>query len=364
MRDRPRDSGRGVLRRPIRPDLRPAGRGGFAVVVVVFLLFAVAIAAAVGYQVVQLEGELATQHRDATRARTVAQAGLERYLGEHLGVPADSVVYLVSGDTAMITTRKVAEVDSVTDLYLIRSAGRVADVRWGGAPASRTVSQYALLHKDPIGIHAALLAAVNVVQVRNGGQVDGRDQASPTECSVGGAYDQAGIMNLVDVNDSPGGQVWGSPDEIQLADFDAVLDSARLRWDVLQDPSFPVEHDGSPPSWWSLPSDSFPVVRASENLTGDFLWSGQGVLIVPGEFDVGWYFRWEGIVLAGSLDSQLRTFFGGSGIEGMLIGGLDGQQGSVQIRSFDIEYHSCNALAASASLAYFEALEGGWWEDL
>jgi len=334
------------------------------VVVVVFLLFAVAIAAAVGYQVVQLEGELATQHRDATTARTVAQAGLERYLGEQLGIPADSVVYLVSGDSAVVTTRKVAEVDSVSDLYLIRSAGRVADVRWGGSPARRTVNQYALLHKDPIGIHAALLAAVNVVRVRNGAQVDGRDHANPGDCSVGGDHDQAGVMNLVAVNDNPGGQVWGSPDDVQLADFDAVLDSARVRWDVLQDPSFPVEHDGSPPSWWSLPSDSFPVVRASGNLTGNFWWSGRGVLIVPGEFDVSWFFRWEGVVLAGSLDGNLRTFFGGSGIEGMLIGGLDGQQGNVQIRSFDIEYHSCNALAASAALAYFEPVDGAWWEDL
>ena len=55
-------------------------RGGFVMAVVVFFLFAIGIAGAAGYQLVQLEAVLSTQGKDSEEALSVAAAGLEREL--------------------------------------------------------------------------------------------------------------------------------------------------------------------------------------------------------------------------------------------------------------------------------------------
>ena len=63
-------------------------RGGFVMVMVVFLLFAVAVAGATGYQLVSAEAALASGAGEAQEALAAARAGLERYVGEHIGVAA------------------------------------------------------------------------------------------------------------------------------------------------------------------------------------------------------------------------------------------------------------------------------------
>lgn len=100
------------------PDER---RGGFALVMVVFLLFAVAVAAATGYQVVSSEFAMARQNRDSQEALAVARAGLQRYLGETVGVVGASVSYAIGNGIATVTARKVLEQDPLNHLYYILS---------------------------------------------------------------------------------------------------------------------------------------------------------------------------------------------------------------------------------------------------
>lgn len=342
-------------------------RDGFAVAVVVFLLFAIAVAGATGYQIVRLEAELASQGREGEVALSVASAGLQRYLGEQVGVPADSASYVIGDGTAAVVSRKLAEVDSVTDLYVLSSVGTVVDSRWPDSPARRTVRQHALLRKDPVGIHAALTVAAGNVRLRSNATVDGDDEANPGDCTNGGFFDRAGIGNTGSYNATGNASVDGSPDHIQLGSYAAIMDSVKVRWDVLQSSSFPIAHDGSPPNWASIPADSFPLVRATQDLQGNFSWSGRGVLIVPGEFTVSNFFSWNGIILAGSLgDLEGGRFFGFNlvNIHGLVIGGLDGSQGSVELRKVNLDYNSCYAMSASESLAYLEPVEGTWYEGL
>jgi hypothetical protein len=327
--------------------------------VVVFFLFAIGMASAAGYQLVRLEGDLATQGRDSDEALSVAAAGLQRYVGEQLGVPADSVTYVIGGGTALIRSRKLVEVDSVTDVYLIRSTGTVVDARFSDSKAVRTVSQQALLHKDPIGIHAALMVAAGRVEARNGAEVSGYDHATSSDCSVGGLYDVTGVVNTGSTRTRGGSVIEGAPDSERFGGFNAIYDSAKVRWDVLESSSFAVKHDGSPPRWSTIPSDSFPVVRATDNLRGNYSWSGQGVLIVPGRFSVSWLFYWKGVILAGSLGDL--SSWGLARIEGIVIAGLDGAQGRVRLnRNVDILYNSCYAMDAAASIAYLEPLANTW----
>ena len=72
-----------------RPDA-----AGFALAMVVFLLFAVAIAGLTGYQIVSVEAALASGNGDANLALTVANGGLHRYVAERIG-EAGADTYLI-----------------------------------------------------------------------------------------------------------------------------------------------------------------------------------------------------------------------------------------------------------------------------
>ena len=74
----------------------PHDASGFALAMVVFLLFAVAIAGLTGYQVVSVEATLASGNGDSDVALITANAGLHRYVGDRIGEPAaDS--FLIGG---------------------------------------------------------------------------------------------------------------------------------------------------------------------------------------------------------------------------------------------------------------------------
>ena len=76
-------------------------RGGFALVMVIFLLFAVALAGTTGYQLTSTEHELATGGEASEEALSVARAGIERYVGERIGVPSSTTFVSVSGSVTI-----------------------------------------------------------------------------------------------------------------------------------------------------------------------------------------------------------------------------------------------------------------------
>lgn len=334
-------------------------RGGFVMAIIVFIIFAVGLAGTVAYQLVRLEAELAGQGRDSERALSIARAGLERFVGAHYGHPPDSTDFVIGSGTAVILTRKLATLDSVTDLYHIQSVGLVVDSRWTASPTRRVVNQHALLHKDPVGMHAALMIPAGNVHAQNSARVDGDDQATSSDCSVGGLYDRAGVANTGTATTQGDGLILGSPPHVSFGTFDAVVDSARVRWDVLTNAGFSIKHDGAPPDWATVAPDSFPVVRVPGNVSPPAGWSGRGVLIVGGVLHLETAFTWEGIILAGSLGTVNNNSVV---IRGLLITGLNAPQNDALIRLARIYYHSCNALAASASIAYLEPLERTFFE--
>lgn len=341
--------------------------------VVVFLLFAIGMAGAAGYQLVRLEWDMAVQNSEANEALAVATAGLQRFMGESYGVPGDSVSYFIGDGTAVVRTRLLASFDSVTDLYLVRSEAEVQNPVYPESPARRVVSQYALLHKDPIGLSAALVAPTGTLTIGKGGSITGFDASTAADCTGGGVVDLPGTALTVAPGGGGGGgkggksggfavdtaDITGTTDYIDLRDFAEVYDSARVRWDVVSDAGFSIRDDGSPPNFGAIPADSYPVVRATGNLNAGSSWAGRGVLIVPGDFGTGNNFDWDGIVLAGGAG---RIDGPGSTIDGLLIVGLDDSIASLTIDRTTITYHYCHALAAMRSLAYLEPLEQTWWE--
>jgi hypothetical protein len=333
---------------------RRSDRGGFVLAVVVMMLFAISIAGAAGYLVVNSEFAMAGYADEGAEALVVARAGLHRFVSEQIGVVGDSVSYAIGGGVALITTRKLAERDSLTDLYYVRSVGSVTNVATPNSPARRVVGAFAYHHRRPLAHHAAMMVSATAVYAQNAsGIIDGDNQNSPSDCPGGNADDITGAIARTTTGELSGGDLDGDPNGEQWSGgFTQMYDSVGLRWDVLSDPTFPVDFDGVAPNWASLPSDSFPVVRVHGYFNPGSSWSGRGVLIVNGELDAGASFSWNGIVLAGSMDDIHEGV-----IRGMLVAGLDGPNPYTTVYwRGTVRYYPCYVYEANESLAYLELL--------
>lgn len=356
------------------------GRLGFVMALVVFLLFAVGIAAATGYAVVSLESAMAEQAGESAEALAAARAGLERFVGEHLGVPRDSTLYAVANGTAVVRARRLATLDESRglDLYVIQSEGRVEDPVNPRSPARRLVTQHAQLQRKPVGRHAAALLSYGTVVATDWGQIRGVDHSTAGACMESGTEDLPGIVHRGTASVSPpwdsvslrgnrpapplspNGSVVGRPVAVgAFPDHATLYNAVGLRWDVLTDPDFPVAFDGAVPDFGALASDEYPVVRYRGSLTANSSWSGRGVLIVTGTVTFGGGFSWDGIVLAGDMADTDSLFW----IRGLLVAGLNGGRPTLRLDGFpQIFYDVCSALRASASLAYLEPLSETRWE--
>lgn len=320
---------------------------------VLLMLFAISITAVTGYLVVSSEFSMSNHSKEGAGVIAVAHGGMQRFLADQGGVVGDSAIYVIGWGIATVTSRKLMETDPLNHLYYIRSEGTLTDIRFPGAPvARRVVGAFAWHRLSPLPHRAAVIISADEIDARvsAGGEIDGYDESSAAQCSGGGT---AGITGAI-AKDRVLGDVDGNPDEeLRSWVFDDMADSLGLRWDVLQDPSFPVEFDGSPPNFASLPADSFPLVRYQGNLSPGSSWSGRGVLVITGRFDSSSGFSWDGIVLAGSTDDGLD-----GDIDGMLMGGLDGPNpnSNVDFR-MDVDYNACYVYAANRALSYLELVD-------
>lgn len=335
-------------------------RGGFVLLLVVLMLFAISVAAATGYLVVSSEVTMAKYSGQGAEALSVARAGLQRFVSEQIGVVGDSVSYAIGDGVALITTRKVAEEDSLTDVYYIRSEGSVIDVFTPGTPALRVVGAYAYHHRRPLRHWATMMVSATAAYAQNtGGRIDGNDYNTASDCPGGNATDIAGAIARTTTGQLSGGVLAGSPNGRQWSGgYAQMYDSVDIRWDVISDPTFPVDFEGTPPNWASLPSDSFPVIRVNGYFNPGSSWSGRGLLIVNGELDASSSFSWDGIILAGSMDDIHEGT-----IRGLLVAGLDGTNpySTVYWRG-TIRYYSCYVYEANESLSYLELIDNTLFE--
>jgi hypothetical protein len=354
------------------PASAPRGRsdeGGFALAMVVFLLFTIAVAGATGYQLVSAENELASGNEAQEEALAVARAGLERYVGEHLGIPGVTS-YALGDGSVTVTPYKVTKLNDSTDVYLLRAVGTLPDARYPSSPATRTVRQYAHLNRRPVRARAAFMTTQpTMVLFSSNTSVDGMAEFSlggsaVTDCPTGDATGIVPIAGAISTSSVGGpGVPTGSPGDTILPNPAAVISAARVRWSVLKDPSFPIPFDGSWPNFASIPGDSFPVVRVDGDYTLDR--NGRGALIVTGSFTASGTYEWRGIILAGGATSS--SYDNGSGevmVQGIIISGLNGStfSGNQQLRRFHAEYFPCYVRKANLSLAYLTLIDGARWE--
>jgi hypothetical protein len=342
---------------------RDVGRGGFVLVFVVMMLFAISVASATGYIVVNTEFDMARSSDEGAEALSVARAGLHRFVAEQLGVVGNDVSYATGTGTAVVTARRLGVVDSDTDLYYIRSEGAVSNIFTPSSPARRTIGAYAYHHRRPLpNLGALVVTSASAGAGSSGvdGIVTGNDQNGNSDCAVaaGAGPDIAGAIARTSTVSS--GTLQGSPAGSTLGSYTAIYDSVGLRWDVLSHPSFPVDFVNVQPNWATIPSDSFPVIRVTTTPFTGAGWDGRGVLIVTGELDVTSSFYWDGIILAGAMDDIHEGH-----IDGLVVGGLNAQnpKSPVVFESGGwVRYYSCTVWDANESLSYLELLADTEWE--
>ena len=332
---------------------------GFALVMVVLLLFAVAVAGATGYQIVTAEHELAGGGEQKEEALALARAGLERYVGEHIGVPTVSTWMEASGGTVTVTPRRLSDADDVDpeeefDVYLLDSVGEMPDPRYPNSPALRTVRQYAVLHRMPVNAVAAMMSIATQVRLDSDGDLD----VTPGNSICGYGPSVRGLAN-VGTYVQNGGDL--NDGHIQLGSFQALMDSLEARWSVLTDPTFTIPfYDDVWPT--SFPNNVFPVIRVNGDLNAGGAHDGRGVLIVTGNFTVAPNFDWTGIILAGR-SSSLDANGSDAEIDGMLVTGLNGaSQAQLVVADLEIDFDCSDVQDANLSLAYLELADNTRWE--
>ncbi len=352
-----------------RSTLRPQGEAGpergFALALVVLLLFAILAAGAAGYRIVGIEALQSRRSGETQEALRVAQAGLQWFTGSSRGVVPDTSMHEINGGTAVVTTRKLATLSSAEDLFLITSRGMFADPRFPGLPAVRTVSQDVILKKlrgdAPL---APLVTTSGRVRVLQQGHVDGTDHATPGQCSGAPTKPLAGAVARSSVQALAGGTVTGVPEGLTFGSFNKVVEAVGVPWELYIDPGSPAEYDGTWPDFSSLPSAAYPVVRVDGDFSPDASRDGRGVLIVTGQLRIaansGWH--WQGIVLAGDLQD-----FGPAAVftlEGMPVAGQGTAMAHWDMENGSIRYHSCFVAWAGEALAHLVPKDGGWWEEM
>ena len=336
-------------------------RGGFVLALVVLLLFGMGVAGAVGYQVVLNEAIVSVHAKETQTSHSIARAGLRSYMGKQIGVHDDTVTYSIEGGDAVVTARLVAELDDFETLYLLSSEGVYTDPTFIGSAARRTVYQYAVKREIALDHFAALTQVTGNLYVREDAHLDGDDDAGLGECSQNsvdllGLVMGSGTLSIEDDDPIDG----RNPDTLSLGTEAAALDSLGIDWDVLTSTDFPVDYEDTWPSC-GLPSDSFTVTRFNGDKYTPSSACGRGVLIVTGEFYPATNFEWDGIVLAG----YIRNTFNDYRINGLLVGGLDGNGTYTAINNdTHIHYDRCEAFKAGKRLSHFESVGGTWWEGM
>lgn len=326
-------------------------RRGFILAFVVFMLFAVSVAGVTGYLVVWSEHELSRYSTQGAEALTVARAGLERFVAEQIGVVPDTTEYALGNGEAVVTARKLYDLDPLTHVYYVRSEATVEDVRLSATPARRVAGAYAIHHRRPVPLLGTVIVSADNLDVNGTGEVRGWDHSAPGECAGAVASTLPGAIARLGVTETAPSDIQGSP-EIDLwsggwSDIAAAID---IRWDVLTDPEFPVDAVNSLPNFGAIPADSFPVIRYTGTVNMTF--TGRGALIVDGTFDPGPGFSWDGIIIAEQIDDVVAGY-----IDGLLIVGFEGPNGASTIDfRLDVNYHSCAVNGANESLSYMELM--------
>lgn len=336
------------------------GEGGFAMAVVLLLLFAIGVAGATSYEIVRSEATLSQNRKVGTQALGAARAGLVRFMAEEDDSLPVERTYTVDGARAVVTPRLIIEHRFPNRRYTITSVGSFLDPRFSEELAERTVIQYAMHWRSPIHGLGALVSPSTDITIQNVDAIQGADLATSSDCPEAPVDPIAGVVGGGSISITGGG-VNGSPTSVSYGSPQAVLDSLGMDWSVFLDPEFEVDYEDTWPDFSTMHPDTFPVIRQTGNFDAQYYHTGRGLLIVGADLYFNDGFSWDGIILA----NDMTNYTNGADftVRGLLAVGMDGVGQLMEYTgSGQVYFHSCNVLAAGRKIAQLEPMDGTWWE--
>jgi hypothetical protein len=335
---------------------------GFALPVTIFVITIVTLMITGLLIRVETDRRIAESSGDMVDALTVAQSGLQRYLGLATARPAngDSIRINVQGGYADVVVHRVfAPADTARmGLYVVRSTGHVIKPTEGSDPqASRTVAQFAGWQTGHIGVLGAYTSTTKVTQA-------GGDTVDITGTDACGTA--APVYGVRAINGSSlGTGITGSPSAYLISGSSgAVAAATKINWDG-------VLHGGFRPDYTSFHAwdSSYPSMIVNGNLTMQDN-GGYGLLIVSGDLTLGGsYAYWDGVILVGgtiSFGATWTYFYGSvtSGLNALLSGG---NPSNVQLgapgKNVRIWYNSCSVSHAMQEFTGLVPISKAWVDD-
>src|SRR5574341_1613399 len=300
-----------------------ANRRGIALPVTLFIITLMTIMLAAAFARVGAERETSVGASEAISALTVAQSGLQRYMGSATSRPpdGDSVRFNVTGGYADVVAR-IVESDSTDDYkttYIVRSTGYVIVVAQGAAAqGKRTVAQFAQWQVGSIRQFAAFTAANNLDDRSPFSiTIDGNDLCGDSlpvwavRTQNSGSYSHTG---------SQGTYLGAAPAVNESGTDQWVADTTGVSWDMIVNGGFLPDYTTLVTGESLYKSHVIPTDVTLDNA------SGTGLLAVAGDLTTsGTLARWDGIVLVGGeiiFNADSTAFLG------MVISGLVEQIGN------------------------------------
>ncbi len=362
---------------------RRTNRRGFALPMVMIIVFILAGALAAGFTMTRAERQIDDALRADVFALSNAETGLQRAMADRSGIglasgtpPAsDSVrVTLTNGYADVIVTRVRPAVGAESPVYLVRSHGFSTASRVAGAPSAQyTVTQLASWQKGNMTVKAAFMSITGIQKNGTSGEISGVD-----DCGV--KSNVAGVAVPDNPSYTQSGGSWssvlsGSPlvDSTMGATPAAMAPNVGVDWLSFTNGGMTYDYTvtqsgstftGFPTSaWFAANPTAFPSIYIANDASTPFTISdGRGMLVVRNNATISGNDVWNGVVLIGGT----VTSNGNNTIAGALITGLNVKLGetvgvnAVGNGNKDFSYNSCSVESAIAGLGKMKVYKNTW----
>lgn len=357
-------------------------RRGFALPLVMIVVFVLAAALAAGFSMTRSERAIDDAGRADVFAQSNAETALQRAmtdrasLGLASGVPpaTDSVrVTLTNGFADVIVTQLRPVVGAEPAVYLVRTHGYSTASRVASTPSAQyTTTRIAIWEKGTMKVKAAFMSLTGIQKNGTSGTIDGND-----DCG-------GGPVAAVSVPASPGytqsggsisSVLSGSPliDSTLGATPTAMAANVPVNWPAIVNggaisPDFTCTWDGTgcpDAAWFAANPSAYPTILVQNDTTAAHAFTinpGRGMLIIEGSAIISGNNVWNGVALIGGT----VTSNGNTTINGAIVTGLNVQLGypvatnALGNGTKDFSYNSCQVANSVAGLGRMRPYRNTW----
>lgn len=372
-----------MRRRDGRADCASGSRGesgseeGSALAISLIAILVITVLATAGYSMSNFELDTSRDFRADTEAFYVADKGLNRYLAVHADDLDTTVVYQFQRGTATVSPEPITMgMQNNEELHRVTSVGQ--HVTPEGETVERTVSTVLLATPMlPVLPNGAFVAG-NTLNQNGSAMYDGYNAYDPSGgtadplCEAAGVQEGGSIPGITaDTFHVSGGSTSRCEDDNGVTPDATCYDNptedfmSAEQWAYMRD-TMKADHVINDSKAFPQ-TDGWEVVRIEGGTYNRDAGarSGQGILIVEGNFFSNGNFSWDGLVLIGGK-------FGGSQgqeyIEGSIVTGLNELLGenvpdsNVGNGTKEFKYNSCNVYKATRAKYRVSKVPSSWYE--